>query len=60
MADPADLGNEQAAHWLAAKVAEAAKELPAGKPGVCYLCDQYSQRLILCACARCRDENGLP
>lgn len=31
-----------------------------GKPGDCELCGEWSGRLILGACAPCRDKHGLP
>lgn len=33
--------------------------IPKGEPGECDLCGTYSPRLVLGACARCRDERGL-
>lgn len=37
---------------------EAAK-IPAGEPGECALCEEFSQRLVEDVCAPCRDKYGL-
>lgn len=37
-----------------------AAAIPEGNQGVCEWCDNESPRLVGGACARCRDENGLP
>lgn len=34
----------------------AAAEIPAGHPGDCDLCGEHSMRLVLGACAPCRDK----
>ncbi|MDP3939589.1 MAG: conjugal transfer protein TraR [Deltaproteobacteria bacterium] len=36
-----------------------ARPLAAGYPGVCSLCGEESARLVLDACAPCRDKRGL-
>jgi len=35
------------------------KTMPKGAPGDCVFCDEHSERLVLGACARCRDRLGL-
>ena len=37
-----------------------AKALPAGEPGECDMCGEWSGRLINGACAPCRDKWRLP
>ncbi len=32
-----------------------AADIPAGEKGVCAYCDEFSERLVLGNCARCRD-----
>lgn len=39
---------------------EAAAKIPAGKPGDCDLCGEWSGRLVGGACAPCRDRHKLP
>lgn len=62
MADIIDKANELAAseaqHATAAACTLAAN-MPAGKPGECDLCGEWSGRLVRGACAPCRDLRGL-
>ena len=48
--DDADIAEERARLAL-----EAAATMPAGKPGECGLCGEWSARLVRGACAPCRD-----
>lgn len=34
-------------------------QLVKGAPGTCAFCEEHSERLVLGACARCRDKLGL-
>lgn len=36
-----------------------AARIPKGQPGDCYLCGEWSGRLVKGACAPCRDKHGL-
>lgn len=42
-----------------ARASLAAAAMPAGKPGDCDFCGEPSMRLVLGACAPCRDRRGL-
>jgi hypothetical protein len=35
---------------------KAAKNMPAGKEGECWLCGEHSKRIVNMACAPCRDK----
>jgi hypothetical protein len=41
-------------------IRKAAQNIPEGEPGECVHCGDQSLRLVNTACARCRDELGLP
>lgn len=43
-----------------AAIAAKAKAIPAGVPGECDLCGEWSGRLVNGACAPCRDRHNLP
>lgn len=60
MADEADFADETIERDLAAGIAATARDIEPGVAGVCRECEQPSKRLILGACARCRDEFNLP
>ena len=63
MADNADEAFELSEAELDDAVSKARKkasEIPVGVPGECYFCERYFTRLVNDACARCRDEQGLP
>lgn len=56
--DDADIAEERARLALEAdvmKVRKAAATMPAGTPGECDLCGEWSGRLVNGACAPCRD-----
>lgn len=56
--DDADIAEERARLALEAdvmNVRKAAATMPAGKPGECDLCGEWSARLVRGACAPCRD-----
>lgn len=42
------------------KIREQAAKIPAGRPGDCDLCGEWSARLVNGVCAPCRDEHKLP
>lgn len=42
------------------KIREAASKMPAGYPGDCDLCGEWSARLVNGVCAPCRDRYKLP
>lgn len=58
--DIIDRANDLAQAMLDAQIADARRPLPPGEAGTCQHCDEYKPRLIGGACARCRDELGLP
>ena len=63
MADIIDKANELAASEVDSSTAAAraqAANMPAGKPGDCELCGEWSGRLVNGVCAPCRDRRGLP
>lgn len=63
MADEVDEANDRVLRRVEegeARAREAAAAMPAGAPGDCDLCGEWSGRLVLGACARCRDLRGLP
>ncbi len=58
MTDIIDVANEYAAietESSLAAVRRAAAAIPAGEPGECEECGEYSQRLVERLCARCRE-----
>lgn len=61
--DIVDRGNHAAAQMVGDaidKVRRAAAAMPAGEPGDCELCGEWSGRLVNRACAPCRDHYRLP
>ena len=60
MADIADLGNDRAQEILDDAIAAARAEIPAGKPGDCEVCGEWSGRLVLGVCVPCREKYKLP
>lgn len=61
--DVIDQANDKAAADLDATTAEIryqAGRMPAGEPGVCELCGEWSGRLVRGFCAPCRDKYRLP
>jgi hypothetical protein len=63
MADEIDQANERAEADTDRAIAAArngAAQIPAGEPGDCDFCGEWSGRLVGGACAPCRDGRGLP
>lgn len=63
MADQIDRANAYASAEAAAReaaVRQLAAEIPAGEPGDCDLCGEWTGRLVGGACAPCRDARRLP
>lgn len=62
MADLADVSDEHSQPVLESRIAavRANADIPAGVPGDCDLCGEWSGRLVTGACARCRDKYKLP
>lgn len=59
--DDVDEATERNERRIAEGIARAASApFPAGHPGECAMCGEYSPRLVGGACAKCRDEKGLP
>lgn len=60
--DEADRAAPEVERYLAEALRKAALNagLPAGEPGDCELCGEWSGRLINGACAPCRDKYKLP
>lgn len=61
--DVIDQANDKAAALVdaqAAKIRYQAAHMPAGEPGYCRKCGEYSARLVGNACAPCRDFYKLP
>jgi hypothetical protein len=59
MSDEADYGSEREQEDTARAVAAAratAAAIPKGIPGECIDCGEYSERLVVGSCARCRDK----
>ncbi len=59
MPDDADLANDLISDSNNAAILNArrnAAEIPAGNPGDCWSCGEYSKRLVNGACASCRDK----
>lgn len=60
--DDVDITDERTRQALEAslsRVRQAAAQMPAGKPGECDLCGEWSGRLVAGACAPCRDRYKL-
>lgn len=56
--DEIDIANDNAAKDLARRehaARQAANSIPAGHPGDCDLCGEWTARLVEGACAPCRD-----
>jgi len=53
--DAQDTRNEIQDVALTAHFAKLASEIPAGNPGVCEYCEEFSKRLVRGYCAPCRD-----
>lgn len=63
MADEADISQARSEMLETSEIAavrERAAKMPAGTPGECDLCGEYSQRLVNGVCAPCRDKHKLP
>lgn len=63
MADEADISWVRTEILEASEIAavrERAAKIPAGVPGDCELCGEWSGRLVGGNCARCRDKYKLP
>jgi hypothetical protein len=63
MADEVDRANEHVEREEAMRIdaaRRAAALIPAGAPGDCDLCGEWSGRLVGGACALCRDRKRLP
>jgi hypothetical protein len=62
MADEIDRANERAEADTERAIAAARKgaDIPAGEPGDCDFCGEWSGRLVRGACAPCRDKRRLP
>lgn len=58
--DQMDERNELLEDAQLAIVRARAAQIPAGAPGDCDLCGEWSGRLIRGACAPCRDKHKLP
>ena len=59
MADDADRADKVIDAELRSQIAATRKDIPAGNPGECDLCGEWSGRLVNGACAPCRDKYGL-
>lgn len=59
MSDEIDVANDRAAQDLDRAIAAARGVIAPGVEGECYLCGEWSKRLITGACAPCRDKQGL-
>lgn len=63
MSDIIDQANDRAeadAERLIAIARKDAEQIPAGTPGVCDMCGEFTTRLVRGACAPCRDRWRLP
>lgn len=61
MADEIDRADAEVERSLAEAIRRNRKaEIPAGNPGECDLCGEWSGRLVNGACAPCRDKYKLP
>jgi len=59
MSDIADNAQPEEEAFLAQAIARHSKPLAKGVQGYCDLCGEWSGRLVLGACAPCRDRHGL-
>ena len=62
MSDEVDDANDHIERMEAANIAairKAASDIPEGKVGECDLCGNWSGRLVVGACAHCRDKYKL-
>ena len=55
MVDIVDIANDYAQVALDASVSAAARDIPAGEPGICIECDEWVARLVGGVCPVCRD-----
>lgn len=63
MADEVDISQVRTEILEASKIAEVRErtaKIPAGVPGECDLCGEWSGRLVKGVCAPCRDKHKLP
>lgn len=63
MSDLIDAANDRTAEFVGdreAAIRHQAEAIPAGTPGDCDYCGEWSGRLVEGACARCRDKYRLP
>lgn len=63
MADIVDIANDHRDKEEALRIksaSERAAQIPAGEPGDCDLCSEWTGRLVGGACAPCRDKWRLP
>jgi len=63
MADEADISQVRTEILEASEIAavrERAANIPAGVPGECDLCGEWSGRLVRGVCVPCRDKHKLP
>jgi hypothetical protein len=60
MADDIDRAQEREQIDRERAIAASARDLKPGTPGECDLCGEHSMRLVLGACAPCRDKYHLP
>lgn len=58
-ADRADMSIESVIDFRVGEAMRAALAIPAGNPGDCDICEEWSGRLVNGACAPCRDRMGL-
>jgi hypothetical protein len=63
MADEIDIANDRAEADTSRAIAAArsgAANIPAGTPGDCDFCGEWTSRLVGGVCARCRDRYRMP
>jgi hypothetical protein len=60
MPDEFDAASEREQAQREEAIKSNAQPLPPGKPGECEFCGEWSGRLILAACAPCRERYRLP
>lgn len=60
MADEIDRAQQREQQDRDRAIAAATRDFPAGHPGDCDLCGEWSARLVEGACAPCRDRYHLP
>lgn len=61
--DVIDMANDKAMAQQSAaedEIRYQAQHMPAGEPGLCDLCGEWSGRLVRGVCAPCRDKYKLP